>query len=133
MNKNTLNEISLLAQQGFTLLAVCDESGCPHVAAAGKLEYYDGEQVAVTDWFCPGIAANASSGKPVSIVVWVPDRDIGHQLTGKVKQVVDYGAPDGYAPLGEKYKPLPQMQRTLIVTVDKIVAFSKAPHSDLEE
>ena len=133
MDDNALKKACLLARQGITLLTVCDESGIPHTAAAGCIECADAGQVAVTDWFCPGIAANASPGKPISIVAWEPVSDTGHQLTGSVIQVVDYAAPDGYAPLGEKYKPLPQMQRTLIVSVDKIVAFCKAPHTDLEE
>ena len=133
MNKKALEDVFFMAQKGLTLLAVCDESGVPHIAAAGKLEYHEGNQVAVTDWFCPGIVANASPGKPISIVVWDPQTDTGHQLTGNVKQVVDYGALDGYTSLEEKHKPLPQMQRTLFMEVANIMAFSKAPHSDLEE
>lgn len=40
---------------------------------------------------------------------------------------------DGLAPGADTPKPLPQVERKIMVRVDRIVRFSHAPHSDLEE
>jgi hypothetical protein len=40
---------------------------------------------------------------------------------------------DGYIPEMESIGPSPQVERKLLVKVDKVMAFSHAPHSDLEQ
>jgi len=40
---------------------------------------------------------------------------------------------NGYLPETEHLAPLPQIEKILEVTVDRVIAFSHAPHSDVEE
>ncbi|MGE5310631.1 MAG: hypothetical protein ACM3MN_02715 [Nitrospirota bacterium] len=40
------------------LVATADSDGCPHVAAAGKIEALPDGRVAVSEWFCPGTVSN---------------------------------------------------------------------------
>jgi hypothetical protein len=47
--------------------------------------------------------------------------------------VEELGMMNGYSPGLEDQKPLPQVERKLIVRIEKISDFKHAPHSDLEE
>jgi hypothetical protein len=40
---------------------------------------------------------------------------------------------NGYLPETEHLAALPQVEKTLEVAVDKVIAFSHAPHSDVAE
>ena len=40
---------------------------------------------------------------------------------------------DGYVPGEDDKPPLPQVERELFLRVDRILAFTAAPHSDVEE
>lgn len=40
---------------------------------------------------------------------------------------------DGVAPEIEAPEPLPQVEHRLLVRVEKVVGFSHAPHSDIED
>jgi hypothetical protein len=40
---------------------------------------------------------------------------------------------NGYSAETEKKAPMPQVEKKLVVRVAKILAFSHAPHSDVEE
>jgi hypothetical protein len=39
---------------------------------------------------------------------------------------------NGYSPLEETASPMPQVENSLKIHVDKIIAFSHAPHTDME-
>jgi len=68
----------------------------------------------------------------VALVIWDESQDTGYQLLGDVKEVRELSFVDGYAPEKESQPP-PQVERQLIVQVNKTLAFSHAPHSDIEE
>ena len=40
---------------------------------------------------------------------------------------------NGYSPEIDEITVIPQVKNRLLVRVDKVIAFSHAPHSDLEE
>ena len=114
-------------------LATADPGGLPHVAAAGKIGYTSEGRVSVSAWFCPGTMLNLQENREVSIVVWQPATDVGYQLLGEVEDVQETAFMDGYAAELEGMPPSPQVERTLMVRVDKVLAFSHAPHSDTEQ
>lgn len=118
---------------GYVLIATADRKGMPHMAAAGKLEYAGGQNVAVREWFCPGTVANLDVNKSISIVAWRRKSDIGYQLLGTTTKIFDVDVLDGYAPEAERMPPSPQIERELLIKVDKILEFKLAPHTDLEE
>ena len=103
------------------------------MAAAGKLALTPEGRVAVSAWFCPTTVANLQRSRWVSLVIWDPKVDIGYQLLGETEKVQEIAKMNGYAPGLESKSPLPQVERQLLVRVEKIVDFKHAPHSDIEE
>ena len=88
---------------------------------------------AVAAWFCPGTVVNLEHNSKISLVVWDAAADTGYQLIGNVEKVDETAMLDGYLPEMESTGPSPQVERQLFVKVDKVIGFSHAPHSDLEE
>jgi len=103
------------------------------MAAAGKLALTPEGRVAVAAWFCPMTVANLQKNRRVSLVIWDPKVDVGYQLLGETEKVEEIAMMNGYSPGVELHSPLPQVERQLLVRVDKIIDFKHAPHSDVEE
>ncbi len=114
-------------------VATADAKGLPHVAIAGKLKLESNGRVAVTAWFCPGTVDNLQHNHRIALVVWDAIEDTGYQLVGEVLRMEELAFLDGYAPGIEGPTPSPQVERQLIIRVDMVLAFSHAPHSDVEE
>ena len=114
-------------------VATADAGGLPHVAAAGRISLGDEGLVAVAAWFCPGTVMNLRQNPKVSLVIWNEAADTGYQLLGKVEEVEETAMLNGYIPEREGKDSSPQVERRLLVHVDKVIAFSHAPHSDVEE
>ena len=134
MNVEKLQKaIVLAAKVERVWVATADAEGMPHIAAAAKLESDDQETIEVTEWFCPGTTANLQTNKFVSIVVWDRDSDSGYQMLGKLEGIEELGILNGYAPDLESGPPLPQVERRLLIKVQKITDFRLGPHSDAEE
>jgi hypothetical protein len=134
MNQKTLNQAIVLAQRlQHVFVATADGKGLPHMGAAGKLALTPEGRVAVAAWFCPMTLANLQKNRRVSLVIWDPKVDTGYQLLGETEKVEEIAIMDGYAPGVELHPPLPQVERRLLVRVDKIIDFKHAPHSDMEE
>lgn len=66
----------------------------------------------------------------ISLVVWDSGTDAGYQLSGETEQVEESAFLNGYLPEWEGARPLPQTRRRLTVRVIKLLAFSRAPHTD---
>ncbi len=124
--------IQLAAKLKHIFVATADGRGIPHLAAAGALSHDSENHVWVTAWFCPGTLANLKTNKQISLVVWNVSDDRGFQLVGEVEQIEDLAVLNGFAPGIEGPSHLPQVERKLRVRVDKIIGFSHAPHSDVE-
>lgn len=125
--------VELANKLQHVFVATADTSGLPHVAAAGEMALTPEGDVAVGAWFCPGTVENLQHNRHVALVVWDAGKDTGYQLLGEVKEVKELSFLDGYAPERESSTPSPQVERQLIVRVNKTLAFSFAPHSDMEE
>jgi hypothetical protein len=114
-------------------VATADDKGQPHVGVARKLDLLDGDRVGVTEWFCPGTLANAQEGARVALVVWDEEADAGFQLAGTVEGIETVAMMDGYDKASEARRPMPQTERKLVVRINKITDFTRAPHTDIEE
>ena len=130
--KNLDDAIGLMERVGHVFVATADAGGMPHVAAAAKLSKAADDQVAVSAWFCPGTVANLDNNRHISLVVWDPPTDRGFQILGAVESIAEAAMMNGYTPDSELKTPLPQVERELLVQVDRVLAFSHAPHNDLE-
>jgi hypothetical protein len=134
MNSEILKKAVRLGEElGQVFVATADTAGLPHVAAAGKISLESEDHVAVMEWFCPGTVTNLEANRSIGLVVWDEKTDMGYQLLGECEKVEEVGMMDGYLPGLEDQKPLPQVERKLIVRIEKITDFSHAPHSDVEE
>ena len=123
----------LAKKTGYVFISTADGSGRPHLAVARSLEVSDESRVDVREWFCPGTMANLKDNPRVSVVVWEPAGDTGYQLTGEMERMTDTGVLDGYtAEMDDKW-PVPQVESRLVVKVNKVTDFKRAPHSDIEE
>ena len=127
--------VRLAHAAGFVMIATSSEQGMPHITAAGRLELIDENEadIAVTEWFCPGTVANLQKNKHVSIVVWTKKLETGFQLLGQLTGVRDIGILDGYSPKREGEHPLPQVEKRLLIKVERILEFRLGPHSDVED
>lgn len=125
--------VKLAEKLGHVFVATSDAGGLPHVAAAGKMTLEPQGRVAVTAWFCPGTMNNLQVNHHIALVVWDANEDFGYQLLGESEKVEDLAFLNGYAPEIEDRTPIPQVERQLLVRVDKIIDFRHAPHSDVEE
>jgi len=125
--------VRLAERVGNIFVATADNEGRPHVAAAGKLFNSSDKNVLVTEWFCPGTVANLEVNPMVSIVVWDSTADFGFQLNGKMEEMKDIGMLDGYVPGIDEKISLSQIKRQLLVRVNKVIEFKKAPHNDTED
>lgn len=134
MNMNNLDAaIDLAERLGHIFVATADSGGMPHVAAAAHIHRASKDHVAVSAWFCPGTIANLDDNRRISLVVWDPPSDRGYQLLGEVVQVEEQSVMNGFSAGPEESSPMPQVERKLVVRLAKILAFSHAPHSDVEE
>jgi hypothetical protein len=125
--------IRLAEKLEHIFVATADSRGTPHVAAAGELRADSEDRVAVSAWFCPGTLANLQHNKHIALVVWDSANDHGFQLVGVVEQIEELAVLNGFAPEIEEPAPIPQVERRLRVRVKRVIGFSHAPHSDLED
>ena len=134
MTTKSLKQAAALAQKlGHIFVATADASGMPHIAAAGEMNYLPENSVAVSAWFCPGTLANLEQNRSVSLTVWDEPADSGFQILGRVENIKEKAVMNGYWPEIEASDPMPQVERSLEVAVSRVLAFSHAPHSDVEE
>ncbi len=134
MNTEIIKKAALLASKiGYVLVATSDARGWPHVGVAGKIANPRDNHIAVTEWFCPGTMSNLQANPKMSIVVWDSLSDTGFQLLGELEEIKELGIIDGYSPEVESQKRVPQVERQLLVHIDKVLEFKRAPHSDIPE
>lgn len=134
MKHSTLIEaVNIGKKAGYVVVATADSNGMPHIAIAGKIELEDQSTTTITEWFCPGTIANLEQNSSVSVVAWDRASDRGFQLLGRLKTENDVAVLNGYAQGLEGEPPLPQVQRRLLIRVEKIMDFKAGPHSDKNE
>ena len=123
----------LAAKTGHVFIATADAKGWPHLAAARRLDITRDGHARLTEWFCPGTVANLQVNPRLAIVVWDATTDAGYQIIGELESIKDVGVLDGYSPREEKRHPVPQIERQLLVHIDRVVDFTRAPHTDVVE
>ncbi len=134
MKIEKLNQaVAIVKKTGQAFIATADTDGTPHIACAGKINAEAGGFLAATEWFCPVTVANLGKNKNISIAVWDKHTDTGLQVLGQVESIQDMAILDGYSPAVEKQHPLPQVERKLLIKVQKILDFKLGPHTDVEE
>jgi uncharacterized protein len=134
MNSETLAQaVALVEKVGHVFIATANASGRTHLAAARTLCYIPPDQVIVSDWFCPETVKNLHSNRFLSIVAWEAENDFGYQIQGQLKAIKDLEMLNGYSPDLERKPPIPQVDRELLVLVEKVIEFKIRPHSDQEE
>ncbi len=134
MDAKTIKKAVAMGKRlGTVLVATADASGLPHVAVAGKIRLSAEGSLTLSAWFCPGTLTNLKVNPRLALVIWDPRTDTGYQLLGESQKVEDLAILNGYAPEVEGSSPIPQVERELVLRVDKILEFRHAPHSDLEE
>ncbi|MBI2831100.1 MAG: pyridoxamine 5'-phosphate oxidase family protein [Chloroflexi bacterium] len=132
MNPEVLDKaVQLAGQVGYTLIATANARGQPHVAAAGRISLTPEKHLAVSEWFCPGTLANLQANSRVAIIIWDIKTDTGYQILGEMEEVKDMAVLDGYVP-AERKSAIPQVERQLLLHVDKIIDFKRAPHNDVQ-
>jgi hypothetical protein len=115
------------------LVGTTDDRGMPHITAAGSLDTNGDSTVVITEWFCPGTVANLEKNKSISVVIWTKQMKQGYQLLGRQESVQDICVLDGYSAKLEGKSPMPQVEKRLLINVDKILEFRLGPHSDIED
>jgi len=134
MEKELIKEaVDLGRKLGYLFLATADNSGIPHLTVATTIGITPKGQLSVAGWFCPGTVTNLENNPSIGVTVWDKERDVGYQLLGKKEDLIEIAILDGYDPKLEKRPPSPQVERELVINVEKVLEFKQAPHSDLEE
>ncbi len=127
--KILLQAAEMAAKTGFAFVATADGNGWPHLAAAGGLAVDPEGHIILEEWFCPGTIANLRANSRLAVVVWDSGPDTGFQITGELENIKEtsiLGCDTGKS-------GVPQIQRQLIVHVDRVLDFRRAPHTDTEE
>ncbi len=134
MKAGILKEATQLANKvGYVFVATADASKRPHVAVARTIKLKEDGRIAVQEWFCPGTMSNLETNSNVSVIVWDKDTDVGYQMIGKMENILDMHMTNGYVPKIEKKQPLPDVERQILIHLNRVVDFKRAPHSDIEE
>ena len=124
--------IALGEKTGHIIITTADRHGKPHVGVAGKISIENKGCISVTSWFCPGTLENLEENPHISIVVWEAEEDIGYQLIGVLQRIENISMLNGFSSDIEVQKPIPQVERRIVIEVKKVLDFSHAPHSDIK-
>ena len=125
--------VQLATKVGYVFIATADTNKWPHVAVARTMALKEEGRIVVNEWFCPGTMSNLQSNSRVSVVVWDESKDIGYQMLGEMEHMMDIGMIDGCTPEMKSKWPMPQVESQLVIHVNKVTDFKRAPHSDVEE
>jgi len=122
--------VELARKVGHVFIATASTDGMPHITVAGSLEQDGGDKVIVKEWFCPGTIANVRVKGAIAAAVWDVRNDAGYQLLGLLERIDDVAVADGYEPQLEE-RPVPQVERQLVIRVERVLDFTLAPHYDV--
>jgi hypothetical protein len=123
--------VDLAEGEGRIIVATASEQGVPHTATGANMSMLSGARIRLRYWFCPNTIANVARNRWMSVVVWDPVHDRGYQLVGTVEQIAESAIADGYIPL-EEQPSVPQVERELVLSVQRVLEFREAPHNDRE-
>jgi hypothetical protein len=124
--------VALAKRVKHILIATSDINGVPHIAAAGAMVRID-NSIGIYSWYCPVSLSNIRQHPEVSVVVWDTATDTGFQIIGAFERMEDVAFLDGYSPRTEDRTTYPQVERQIVIKVERILHFSQALHADTEE
>lgn len=125
--------VDLAARGGRILVATANPEGVPHLAAAGTVRDGPNGTLEITAWYCPGTLENLARNPRISLTVWDPTADRGHQLLGDIERIDTRALLDGFAYGLEREGETPQVERTIVMRPRRALVFTHAPHTDRDE
>lgn len=123
--------VALARRVGQVILATADDQGLPHVSI-GACTHASGQELTVSEWFCPQTLRNLELNPRVAVVVWDPVSDTGYQMLGHVEAVNELhalGCADT-PPAGAGTGEAPATEHALLIAVERVLDFSRLPHAD---
>ncbi len=134
MNPQVLQEaVGLAGKMEYVLIGTANRKKEPHIAVATGINIVDDVHVSVSAWFCPTTVINLFENPFLSLVVWDSQSDRGYQLIGESEGIENMAVLGCWTPEVDKQTPVPQVERRVLVRVDRIIDFKHAPHNDIEE
>jgi uncharacterized protein len=134
MNPQVLREaVNLAVRIEYVLIGTASKKKEPHIAVATGINIVDDVHVTVSAWFCPTTVINLFENPSVSLVIWDQESDTGYQLIGASEGVENMAVLGCWTPEIDKQMPVPQVERRVLVRIDRIIDFKHAPHNDIEE
>jgi predicted pyridoxine 5'-phosphate oxidase superfamily flavin-nucleotide-binding protein len=121
---------NFIAGTPVAFVASTNEAGDPHLAAGRDIRVLDAVHLEFENWFCPTTLRNIARNPRVAVAVTTADGGSGFQFSGVVSRTIAAAMLDGYAPESEA-PGMPQSLTRLVVTVEKVMAFSAGAHTDL--
>lgn len=129
----SLNEAMEMAKRiGYVFLTTADRTATPHLSIVQPISLDHQDRLKLMAWFCQYSLKNLQENSKVTVVVWDPVKDIGYQLLGTIDDMQEVAELDGYAVGLEEKKHFPQVEWKILVRVEHILNFQKAPHIDVE-
>lgn len=117
---------------GYVYLTTADRTARPHMCIVQPLDLDQAGRLALMAWFCQNTLQNLQENPKVSVVVWDQFKDTGYQLSGTVDDMEAMVELDGYAAGLEEKRRYPQVEWKVLVRVEHVLNFQKAPHIDVE-
>jgi uncharacterized protein len=134
MNPQVLQQaVSFVAKIEYVLISTASKTKEPHIAVATRMDLVDNIHVTVSAWFCPTTVINLFENPSLSLVIWDQENDTGYQLIGASEGIENMAVLGCWTPEVDKQMPVPQVERRVLVRVDRIIDFKHAPHNDIEE
>jgi len=125
--------LALGKRLGQAFVVTADGDGVPHMASARRLEPAGDHRISLSEWFCPGTLSNLQVNPHISVVVWDSGKDEGFQMIGDSEGISERSMLDGFTGGPAEVSHVPQVEREILVRVERVIRFSQAPHSDQEE
>jgi hypothetical protein len=76
---------------------------------------------------------NLFENPSVSLVIRDSQSDTGYQVVGTSEQIENMAILGCWTPEADGNTAVPQVERRVLVKVDRIIDFRHAPHNDIEE
>lgn len=124
--------MDMAIRTGQVFLSTADKRGQPHMSIVQPVDFDPQGRLKMMAWLCQYTLQNLQENPKVTIVVWDPVQDKGYQMAGMLQDMRVVAQIDGYAPGLEEKKHIPQVEWKILVQIEKVCNFQKAPHIDVE-
>ncbi|MFO7965879.1 MAG: pyridoxamine 5'-phosphate oxidase family protein [Desulfobacterales bacterium] len=130
MRESLEGAVRLGRRMGHIFVATADARGVPHMASSANIRIEGEGLIGISEWFCPVTLSNVRVNPKIALLAWDPETDIGYQMIGTCREVQETSMMNGFSEELDEEQPIPQAENTLLVSIEKIIQFSHAPHSD---